>query len=170
MIKNVDGLCCLYIITPIIILRNSENIWSEAGLRNVPLFTPSITDLTIHIWGKLVNQNFQGVFGKIVCGLHLQRVMIMSYQKLTTSGWKCVYQLYRKVIARKRFYSFFNFVCIQKFSPNSKVFYQRAYANLYYDLLGDLEEWKEFPRIKNPDARPILLERSRKLLYWAKET
>jgi hypothetical protein len=36
--------------------------------------------------------------------------------------------------------------------------------------LGDLEEWKEVPWIKNPDARPILLERSRKLLYWAKET
>ena len=59
--------------------------------------------------------------------------------------------------------------CAQKVDPNSKVFYQRACANLYYELLGDWKEWKEVTQIKNLDIRPILLERIRRLLYWEKE-
>jgi hypothetical protein len=59
--------------------------------------------------------------------------------------------------------------CAQKVNPNSKVFYQRACANLYHDLLGDWKDWKEVTRIKNADARPALLERIKKLLYWEKE-
>ena len=58
--------------------------------------------------------------------------------------------------------------CVQKVNPNAKVFYQRACPNLYYDLLGDWKEWKEVTRIKNPDVRPVLLERIKKLLYWEK--
>jgi hypothetical protein len=61
-------------------------------------------------------------------------------------------------------------ICIHKVNPNSKVFYQRACGDLYYDLLGDWKEWKEMTQIKNPDVRPILLERIRRLLYWAKGT
>jgi len=53
------GLCCFNIISPIIILRNSENIWPEVELRNLPLFTPSITDWNIKYLCKLVNQNFE---------------------------------------------------------------------------------------------------------------
>lgn len=60
--------------------------------------------------------------------------------------------------------------CVRKVNPDAKVFYQKACANLYYDLLGDWREWKEVTRIKNPKVRPILLERVRKLLYWERET
>jgi len=59
--------------------------------------------------------------------------------------------------------------CVQKVNPTAKVFYQRACTNLYYELLGDWKEWKEVTRIKNPDIRPMLLERIKKLLYWEKE-
>jgi len=59
--------------------------------------------------------------------------------------------------------------CVQKVDPDSKVFYQRACTNLYYDLLGDWREWKEVTRIKNPDVRSALIERIKKLLYWEKE-
>jgi uncharacterized protein YwgA len=59
--------------------------------------------------------------------------------------------------------------CIQKVNPEANVFYQKACANLYYELLGDWKEWKEVTRIKNHDIRPLLLERIRKLLYWEKE-
>jgi len=58
--------------------------------------------------------------------------------------------------------------CAERVNPHSKVFYQRACANLYHDLLGDWKEWKEVMKVKNPDVRPILLERIRKLLYWEK--
>jgi hypothetical protein len=59
--------------------------------------------------------------------------------------------------------------CVEKVSPEAEVFYQRACANLYYDLLGDWRDWKEMTRIINPDARPMVLERIKKLLYWEKE-
>ena len=59
--------------------------------------------------------------------------------------------------------------CVQKVGPHSKVFYQRACANLYHDLLGDWKDWREVTKVKNPDFRPILIERIKKLLYWAKE-
>jgi len=59
-------------------------------------------------------------------------------------------------------------VCVQKVSPNSKVFYQRACANLYYELLGDWREWKEVTKVKNPNFRSTLIERIKKLLYWEK--
>jgi len=59
--------------------------------------------------------------------------------------------------------------CVQRVNPKAKVFYQRACTNLCYDLLGDWKEWKEVTRIKNPDVRPMLLERIKKLLYWEKE-
>jgi len=54
-------------------------------------------------------------------------------------------------------------------NPDSKVFYQRACANLYYDLLGDWKDWEEVARIKNPDIRSALIERIKKLLYWENE-
>ena len=60
-------------------------------------------------------------------------------------------------------------ICVQRVNPKTKVFYQRGCTNLYYDLLGDWRDWKEVTRIKNPDIQPILMERIRKLLYWAKE-
>jgi hypothetical protein len=60
-------------------------------------------------------------------------------------------------------------VCAQKVNPEAKVFYQKACANLYYDLLGDWREWKEVTKIKNPDVRSGLIERIKKLLYWEKE-
>ena len=59
--------------------------------------------------------------------------------------------------------------CVKKVNPNSKVFYQRACANLYYDLLGSWKDWKEVTEIKNPNVREALLERIKKLLYWEKE-
>jgi hypothetical protein len=59
--------------------------------------------------------------------------------------------------------------CARKVNPDSNVFYQRACANLYYDLLGDWKEWEEVTRIKNPDVRSVLIERIKKLLYWEKE-
>jgi hypothetical protein len=59
--------------------------------------------------------------------------------------------------------------CVQKVNPDANVFYQRACANLYYDLLGDWKEWKEVTPIKNPAFRPVLIERIKKLLYWEKE-
>jgi hypothetical protein len=49
--------------------------------------------------------------------------------------------------------------CLQKVNPNSEIFYQRACANLYYDLLGDWRDWKEVTKIKNPDVRAVLIER-----------
>ena len=58
--------------------------------------------------------------------------------------------------------------CVQKVNPSSKVFYQRACANLYHELLGDWKHWKEVTKVKNPGVRPILLERIKKLLYWEK--
>ena len=60
-------------------------------------------------------------------------------------------------------------VCAQKVNPKSKVFYQRACANLYDDLLGDWRDWKEVTQVKNPDVRSVLIERIRKLLYWEKD-
>jgi hypothetical protein len=61
-------------------------------------------------------------------------------------------------------------VCTQRVNPESKVFYQRACTNLYHDLLGDWKDWKQVTKVKNPEARPALLERIRKLLYWEKES
>jgi hypothetical protein len=58
--------------------------------------------------------------------------------------------------------------CVQKVNPEASVFYQRACANLYYELLGDWKEWREVTKIKDPDIRPILIERIKKLLYWGK--
>ena len=60
-------------------------------------------------------------------------------------------------------------VCVKKVNPEAKVFYQRACANLYHDLLGDWKDWKEVTRIKNPKVRPMLIERIKRLLYWEKE-
>jgi len=60
-------------------------------------------------------------------------------------------------------------VCAQKVNTESKVFYQRACANLYDDLLGDWRDWEEVTRVKNPNVRPMLIERIRRLLYWEKE-
>ena len=59
-------------------------------------------------------------------------------------------------------------ICVQKVNSDSKVFYQRACANLYYDLLGDWKDWKEVTKIKNPAIRSTLMERIKKLLYWEK--
>jgi hypothetical protein len=59
--------------------------------------------------------------------------------------------------------------CSRKVNPHARVFYQKACANLYYDLLGDWKEWKEVTRVQNAEVRPILLDRVRKLLYWTKE-
>jgi len=59
--------------------------------------------------------------------------------------------------------------CVKKVNPDSRVFYQRACANLYYDLLGDWRDWKGVTRIKNPDIRSALIERIKKLLYWERE-
>jgi hypothetical protein len=59
--------------------------------------------------------------------------------------------------------------CVQKVNPKAKVFYQRACANLYHDLLGDWREWSEVTRIKDPGVRPMLIERIKRLLYWEKE-
>jgi hypothetical protein len=58
--------------------------------------------------------------------------------------------------------------CVKKVNSDAKVFCQKACANLYHDLLGDWKDWKEVTRIKNPNVRPILLERIKKLLYWEK--
>jgi len=58
--------------------------------------------------------------------------------------------------------------CALKVNPQAKVFFQRACANLYYELLGDWREWEEVTKVKNPGVRPVLLERIRKLLYWEK--
>lgn len=60
--------------------------------------------------------------------------------------------------------------CVQRVNPKAEVFYQRACTNLYYDLLGDWKDWKEVTRIKNPDVRPVLIQRIKRLLYWEKET
>ncbi len=57
-------------------------------------------------------------------------------------------------------------ICINRVNPRAKVFYQRACSNLYYDLLGDWRDWKAITPIKNPDIRPVILERIKKLLYW----
>jgi hypothetical protein len=59
--------------------------------------------------------------------------------------------------------------CAHKVNPGGKVFCQKACANLYYELLGDWKEWKEVAKIKNPEIRPALIERIKKLLYWEKE-
>lgn len=58
--------------------------------------------------------------------------------------------------------------CVQRVNPEGKVFCQKACANLYYELLGDWREWKEVTRIRNPEVRPVLIERIKKLLYWEK--
>jgi hypothetical protein len=60
--------------------------------------------------------------------------------------------------------------CVQRVNPKADVFYQRACANLYYDLLGDWKDWRKVTRIKNPEVRPVLIERIKRLLYWEKET
>jgi len=58
--------------------------------------------------------------------------------------------------------------CVKKVNSDSKVFCQKACANLYHDLLGDWREWKEVTKIKNSDVRAALIERIKKLLYWEK--
>jgi hypothetical protein len=59
--------------------------------------------------------------------------------------------------------------CVQKVNPRSKVFCQKACANLYYELLGDWKEWREVTKVKNSEVREALIERIKKLLYWEKE-
>ena len=59
--------------------------------------------------------------------------------------------------------------CVKKVNRDANVFCQKACANLYQDLLGDWQGWKEVTRIKNPEFRSTLLERIKKLLYWEKE-
>lgn len=58
--------------------------------------------------------------------------------------------------------------CVKKVNLDAEVFCQKACANLYHDLLGDWKDWKEVTKIKNPEFRPALLERIKKLLYWEK--
>ena len=58
--------------------------------------------------------------------------------------------------------------CVRKVNPDARVFHQRACANLYHDLLGDWRTWEEVTRVKNPEIRPMLLERIKRLLYWEK--
>lgn len=58
--------------------------------------------------------------------------------------------------------------CVKKVNPEGRVFCQKACASLYYDLLGDWREWGEITRIRNPELRPVLIERIKKLLYWEK--
>lgn len=58
--------------------------------------------------------------------------------------------------------------CVRKVNPEGKVFCQKACANLYHELLGDWRDWKEVTRIKNPEIRPSLIERIKRLLYWEK--
>jgi hypothetical protein len=60
--------------------------------------------------------------------------------------------------------------CVQEVNPSSKVFYQRACANLFYELLGDWRQWNEVTPIKKPELRPILINRIKKLLYWEKDS
>jgi hypothetical protein len=58
---------------------------------------------------------------------------------------------------------------VRAINPEAKVFYSRACANLYHDLLGDWRDWKEVTKVKRPELRPALIERIRKLLYWEKD-
>jgi len=60
--------------------------------------------------------------------------------------------------------------CAETVNPEARVFYQRACTNLYYELLGDWRDWEEVTKVKNPDVRPVLLERIKRLLYWEKES
>lgn len=57
-------------------------------------------------------------------------------------------------------------ICVQRVNPGGKVFYQRACANLYHDLLGDWKEWGQVTKVKNLEIRPVLLEKIKRLLYW----
>ncbi len=61
-------------------------------------------------------------------------------------------------------------VCAQRINPAAKIFCQRACANLYYELLGDWESWKEVTKVKNAKVRQMVIERVKRLLYWEKET
>jgi hypothetical protein len=59
--------------------------------------------------------------------------------------------------------------CAEKVNPESSVFYQRACTNLYDELLGDWKSWSRVTRVRNPEVRPMLIERIKKLLYWEKQ-
>ena len=60
-------------------------------------------------------------------------------------------------------------ISARKVNPEAQVFCQKACANLYYELLGNWKDWKEVTKIKNPQARAVIMERIKKSLYWEKE-
>jgi len=55
--------------------------------------------------------------------------------------------------------------CIAEKKLRSKVFYQRACANLYYPLLGPWQNWQKIEPILHPQRSPQIMERIKKLLY-----
>jgi hypothetical protein len=119
---NMDGLCCVHIITPIIISRNSENIWSVAELRDIPLFTPSITDWNIHILCKLVNQNFQEEIttkSDGVCGIQDSFRARSRFQGVTTRATEATPA---RVLGVSGSYSMRHAICAMLFSTLSLLF------------------------------------------------
>ena len=51
--------------------------------------------------------------------------------------------------------------CVEKVSPETRVFYQRACTNLYYDLLDDWKDWKKVTRTKIQMSAPCCWKGSR---------
>ena len=56
-------------------------------------------------------------------------------------------------------------LCAREINPSSEVFYSRACANLYGELLGDWQDWGKITRIKNLENVEKIVKRIRKVLY-----
>ncbi len=58
--------------------------------------------------------------------------------------------------------------CASRSNQEAQVTYHRACADLYHQLLGDWQEWKEVQKVERPEMAEPILERIRKVLFWEK--
>jgi hypothetical protein len=57
--------------------------------------------------------------------------------------------------------------CVPEVNRNGQVQVSRACAVLYGEILGDWREWQPVTRLKHPERVEALIERIKKVLFWA---
>ncbi len=59
--------------------------------------------------------------------------------------------------------------CAERMTFCPEVFYHKACADLYHELLGDWRQWSRTATVKNPAMIKPIIDRIRKVLYWEKD-
>jgi hypothetical protein len=58
--------------------------------------------------------------------------------------------------------------CAARTNMDAQVTYHRACADLYHQLLGDSQDWREIETIQRPEMVGPILERIKKVVFWKK--